>query len=191
MVFLLDASGSVGINNFYKEKQFIISSLARFVISPNDAQTSIVMFSNQPENQFNLNTFYDMRSIIGRINQIPYQAGGTYTSAALTFAQTQSFSAAAGARPDARSILVIITDGQATDPKQTIQAAETLKQDNITIIAVGIGVGIDMVELNAIASDPRYIIQANDFEALGKFYGTIHELSCVVGKLIYKIDTSK
>lgn len=182
LVFLLDASGSVGIENFEKEKQFIIESSNQFIIGPNDAQVSVVMFSNQPHNQFNLSEFDNISSITNQINAIPYEAGGTYTSLALQFASDNSFTAEAGNRPDAIDVLVVVTDGKSTDHTQTLREAAALKQRNIVIVGVGIGSAVDAQELNGIATSPLYVMYANDFDALRHFYRDIHDISCIIGK---------
>ncbi|XP_052073225.1 collagen alpha-1(XX) chain-like, partial [Mytilus californianus] len=179
LVFLLDASGSVGINNFNKEKNFISNSLSRFVIGPNDTQVSVVTFSNQPVSQFNLSEYQDRESIVNETNSIAYQAGGTYTSSALAFTRDYSFTAASGDRPDAKNFLIVITDGKATDPSQTLVEAAKLKQDQIVIIGVGIGSGVDTTELSAIASGSQYVLHVDDFNSLTKFFGDIHQLSCI------------
>lgn len=181
LVYLLDASGSVELPNFNKEKAFISQSLSRFVIGPDDAQVSVVMYSNQPENAFNLNKFTDSASIVNAINRIPYPAGGTYTSAALKYAGTNSFTPASGDRPDAKNVLVVITDGKSADPAKTQAEAQALKQQGAIIIAIGIGNGIDKNELNGIASGPGFVLNVDDFDALPKVYGTIHEFSCIIG----------
>lgn len=181
-MFLLDASGSVGQENFEKEKQFIIQSANQFNIGPNDAQVSVVMFSNQPHNQFNLSQFDNITSITNEINAIPYPAGGTYTSLALAFAGDYSFTAEAGNRLDAVDVLVVVTDGKSTDHAQTLREAANLKQRNIVIVGVGIGSGVDTQELNGIATGPLYVMYANDFNALSHFYKDIHDISCIVGE---------
>ncbi|VDH94990.1 Hypothetical predicted protein [Mytilus galloprovincialis] len=179
LVFLLDASGSVGIDNFNKEKEFISNSLSRFIIGPNDTQVSVVMFSNQPVSQFNLSEYQDRESIVNETNSIPYQAGGTYTSSALAFTRDYSFTAPSGDRPDARNFLIVITDGKSTDPTQTLVEAANLKQNQIVIIGVGIGSGVDRTELSAIASGSQYVLHVDNFNSLSQFYGDIHQLACI------------
>lgn len=76
--------------------------------------------------------------------------------------------------------MVVITDGKSTDPAQTIKEAKTLHGTNISVIAVGIGRGVDNNELNVIATDPQYVLNVDDFDALKKIYGSVHELACKI-----------
>lgn len=177
LVFMIDASGSVGSANFRKMKSFVSNSVSHFTIGPNDARVGAITFSSQPHFQFALNKYTDKSSLSNAIQKIPYQSGGTNTDIALTYVEKNTFTAASGDRIDARDILVIITDGKSSHPPQTALEANRLKQRNVEIIVVGIG-HADKAELNKMASDPAYVLYATDFDSLSHIYDAIHSIAC-------------
>ncbi|CAC5378865.1 COL12A [Mytilus coruscus] len=177
LVFLIDASGSIGSANFRKIKSFVSNSVSHFTIGPNDAQVGAITFSSQPHFQFALNKYKDNSSLSNAIQHIPYQSGGTNTDTALTFVEQNTFTAISGDRISAQNILVIITDGKSSHPPKTALEANRLKQRNVQIIAVGIG-NADKAELNNIASDPAYVLYATDFDSLSHIYDAIHSIAC-------------
>ncbi|XP_052103552.1 collagen alpha-1(XII) chain-like [Mytilus californianus] len=83
---------------------------------------------------------------------IRYNSGGTNTGDALKFVGSNIFQPSSGDRINARNILVVITDGRSNNHLSTIAQANHLKNNNILIIAVGIGSGISKSELDGMAS---------------------------------------
>jgi hypothetical protein len=81
-------------------------------------------------------------------------------------------------------VLVVLTDGQATclygpdicfDPTE---AAQALRDDGVTILAVGVGSAANTAELNAIAGSPQNVFQVSNFAALPDISAEIEGRSC-------------
>ncbi|XP_063427264.1 collagen alpha-1(XII) chain-like [Mytilus trossulus] len=178
LAFLVDSSGSVGSANFVKVKNFVASSLNRFIIGNRDTLASVATFSSTPHEEVKLNSFHDKLSLINAINGIRYISGGTNTGQALKFVGSNIFQPSSGDRIDARNVLVVITDGRSNNHLATIAEANHLKHNNILIIAVGIGSGISKSELAAIASRPSLVLHVEDFNALSHIYDSIHSIAC-------------
>jgi von Willebrand factor type A domain len=64
---------------------------------------------------------------------IPYPfASGTNTASALSFISTNNmFGTSFGGRDDAQNILIVITDGQSSNPNQSMNNSETLIVDYV------------------------------------------------------------
>ena len=58
---------------------------------------------------------------------IPTASGGTNTAAALQQAESTLFDISKGARPDAKKIVVLVTDGASNSYTSTVTAANSLK----------------------------------------------------------------
>lgn len=96
IVFLLDASGSVGSTNFQKVKDFVHDMMNSFNIGPTAVQVGVDTFQSNVKSEFNMNKYSDRPAIQNAINNIQYTAGGTHTGEAIRFVRSDSFSSAAG-----------------------------------------------------------------------------------------------
>ena len=64
IVFLLDASGSVGTTNFQKQKEFVNKIANTFEIGPNNVQIGITTFSTGVHNQWDLNAYHAKSALL-------------------------------------------------------------------------------------------------------------------------------
>ena len=156
LIFVLDASGSIGSSNFQLMRNLVANVVRNLEIGPNRTRVGIIVYSDSASVQFSLNTYMTSASLLQAIANIPYTAGGTNTGAAI---QTciQQFSTFYGARPISSGIpriAIVVTDGRSYSPTATIAAAQMAHSRNILSYAVGVGGNVDMTELSAIASDP-------------------------------------
>lgn len=65
------------------------------------------------------------------IDQIRYMGGGTNTADGIRYVHEQVFSTSGGARSNVPRIMVVITDGQSSNPSATAAEADSARQDNI------------------------------------------------------------
>lgn len=95
IVFALDASGSIGDDNFRKETQFVTNVIASLDIAspsnPNGVQVGLLTFSDNVSIQFQLNNFTDKRQLLEAINA-PYTRGSTNTAYAIRYASLDRMS---------------------------------------------------------------------------------------------------
>lgn len=178
IVFLLDSSGSVGTTNFQKQKDFVAKFAQSFTIGPHNVQIGVVTFASTVHNEFNLNTFHDKHSLVNAINGIHYNSGSTYTHTALQYVEKNSFTSAAGDRPGVANILIVMTDGQSTNPTQTQSETVKLHQMNLKVFGIGIGSGVDRTELGHIASDSKHVFLVNNFDALKTLQAELKNTTC-------------
>jgi Mg-chelatase subunit ChlD len=117
VVFLLDRSGSVGKSAFQTELQFIAEFAKHYVIGPRNVQIGVVTFSGSPTKVFDLKSIHDINELEKKLMNIKYIFNGTHTSTALKFVRENSFSTAAGDRPNVPNFLIVITDGKSRPAK--------------------------------------------------------------------------
>ncbi|CAG2224228.1 COL6A [Mytilus edulis] len=178
IVFLVDASGSVGATNFKKELEFVSTILSNFTIDPDHVQVGVVTFDSKTYLRIKLNQYNDTKSIQNAVKGIPYTGQLTKTDIALQFILSKVFVPSAGDRSDAKDVLVILTDGVSGNPLNTAKQAYIYKEKHIQVISVGIGRGANKEELTNMASVPGYVFQVTDFSKLLGIQKTIHALSC-------------
>ena len=89
--------------------------------------------------------------------------GGTKTDMALLMMNEMFRSRG---RSNVPHIAIVMTDGQSDYPQLTIQQAIAVRDDGITVFAIGIGDRVDDFELSMIASSPDYVFTVNSFDAL-------------------------
>ncbi|XP_066300013.1 collagen alpha-3(VI) chain-like [Branchiostoma lanceolatum] len=176
IVFLLDGSGSVGASNFDLLKTFTTRIAGNFDVSTNLTRIGVVQYSDQPNNEFVLNTFSTEAEVIAAISAIGYQNGGTATGAAIDHVRQNVFISASGDRADAPNILIVMTDGVSNDDVSV--PAMAARDAGITIYSVGIGDGVDINTLQQIAGDPNKVLQATGFSSLDEIGGRLEELVC-------------
>ena len=95
----------------------------------------------------------------------------------------QMLTDAEGDRADVTDILILFTDGEASDPQKQLEEANLLKQNGVKIISVGFGSFIDLDSLNKTASPSckgtgkKLLFQA-DFKELDSITNAIAQEAC-------------
>ncbi|MCI4374056.1 hypothetical protein PGIGA_G00001650 [Pangasianodon gigas] len=167
IVFLVDGSQSIGTENFQKIRDFLLTLVNTFDVSPDKVRIGLVQYSDSPHTEFYLNSFETKQKILDYITTLSYQAGGTKTGLGLSFLLKQHFVKEAGSRAEdgVPQIAVVITDGQSQDNVEP--HAQDLKRQGIILYAIGIK-DADMEQLKEIATKPheQHIYGVSDFTAL-------------------------
>lgn len=178
IVFLLDSSSSEGAVNFHRQLDFVSRVVNDFQIGAAKVQIGVVTFSDSPVKEFGLNQYGAKSSLLTAIQQIGYLQGTTHTESALKFAREEMFTAADGARDDAKHYVIILTDGVSSNTNETIAQANMLKQQGVEVIAVGIGSNVNKEEINAMASDLNHVFTVSNFSALRTIREDIKKAAC-------------
>lgn len=154
IVFLVDGSGSIGSTNFNKLKSFLKGITGQLDVGADKVHVGVEQFSNYPSIEFPLNMHTTSAGLMTAIDGINYMSGGTNTGSAIDYMSQQMFSQTSGARPNVPRIAVVITDGKSSSSSATATAADQARQNHISMLAVGVGNGVDINELHSIADDP-------------------------------------
>ncbi|XP_048026720.1 LOW QUALITY PROTEIN: integrin alpha-X-like [Megalobrama amblycephala] len=170
IAFLLDGSGSVDSVDFNKMKAFVIEMIKSFI--DRDTRFAIAQFSSQCFIHYKFQQVKNTMAWQDAVKQISQQRGWTYTAAAIRKLVNELFVSSGGARPSANKILVVITDGESTDPDDLTAAVQQAQAKNIIRYAIGVGNAFNSDtarrELETIASLPsnNHVFRVNDFDAL-------------------------
>ena len=193
LIFVLDASGSIGSFNFQLIRNFVTNVVSNLNIGPNESRVGLVVYSDSASVWFSLNTHTTNTSLLQAIANIPYANQGTNTAAGILTC-IQQFNTSYGARPKSSGIpriAIVVTDGRSNSAAGTIAAAERAHSENILSYAVGIGSNVNMVELAAIASDPasQYVRSLTQFSTseLRSLQETLNREACT-GELNHKVS---
>lgn len=155
IVIMLDASGSIGYNNFDVLKEFIVKLVEQLEVDNGKVRVGMLTFSSTINLQFNLNKYTDRLGMFAAIKNTSYPSSGQCnTAGALNYARTNMFTSAMGDRPDFANTIVIITDGASDNQNLTLQEATLTKNAKIRIVALGVGNWLNMYEFQNMVSYP-------------------------------------
>ncbi|XP_037837209.1 collagen alpha-1(VII) chain isoform X2 [Kryptolebias marmoratus] len=154
IVFLVDESSSIGVNNFMKIKDFIFRVATYFpVVGPQGTQMSLVHYSDEPRVEFRLSDFKDRNSVLRAIRGLRYGGGNTKTGKGISYVLQEVFQESLGMREDVAHVLVLITDGRAQD--DVMPPSRIARVLGVSVLAVGVS-NADIEELNKIAAPTSY-----------------------------------
>ncbi|KAL8181626.1 UNVERIFIED_CONTAM: hypothetical protein K2H54_013575 [Gekko kuhli] len=180
LIFLLDASSSVGIDDFQKVRQWVVDLVGSFEIGPDKTRVGVVRYSTQPMTEFELGTYDTAEEVKEAAKKIRYHGGNTNTGDALRYITMHSFSAEAGGRPSdpsVKKVAILLTDGRSQD--HVLEPATVAHEAGIKIFAVGVGEALKE-ELDEIASEPKsaYAFHVSDYDAIDKIRGQLRRRLC-------------
>lgn len=167
IVFLVDGSSSIGLENFQEVREFLSSLVENFDVAPDKIRIGLVEYSDTPRTEFSLNTYQNKQDILSYIQNLQYKHGGTFTGQGLEFMLKQHFVEKAGSRAQQNvpQIAIVITDGDSQDEVES--QAQELRQRGIKIFTIGIKDANETL-LRQIASEPydQHVYSVSDFAAL-------------------------
>ncbi|XP_062981009.1 collagen alpha-1(XII) chain isoform X2 [Elgaria multicarinata webbii] len=178
IVFLTDASWSIGDDNFNKVVKFVFNTVGAFdLINPAGIQVSLVQYSDDPKSEFHLNTYDDKARALGALQNIRYRGGNTKTGKALTFIKNKVLTWESGMRKGVPKVLVVVTDGRSQD--EVMKAAAVIQHSGFSVFVIGVA-DVDYHELAKIASKPseRHVFIVDDFDAFEKIEDNLITFVC-------------
>ena len=167
LVFVLDASGSIG-NNLPSVLNLVRNIIAALDIGPGAGQVGVIRYSGSASVVIRLTDNNNEAALLAAVNGIDTNTGGsTNTAAGLNLLLSDGF---IGARPPSQGVprfAIVVTDGDSDDRTATAAAAAALRAavPQITVFAIGITAGIQRVELELIASEPTFVRTITGFNA--------------------------
>ncbi|XP_041820381.1 collagen alpha-1(VII) chain [Chelmon rostratus] len=154
IVFLVDESSSIGVNNFIKMKDFMFRVATYFpVIGSQATQIAVVHYSDEPRIEFRLNDFKDRNSVLRALRALRYVGGNTRTGKGISYVLQELFQESLGMRQDVAHVLVLITDGRAQDNVEP--PSRIARALGVSVLAIGVS-NADIEELNKIAAPTNY-----------------------------------
>lgn len=135
VIVIIDSSGSIGDDNYKKEKQFAYN-LARMFMNTDANRFGFTIYSQSAQIVVPLDNSMTEQEIFGRVLNATYMGSTTNTDQAITSAVNEYSSST---RPSVAKNLVVITDGLSNNPDSTKAAAITAINEGIRTFAVGVG----------------------------------------------------
>ena len=173
IIFVLDASGSIGASNFTEVINFTLKFVDGLAIGPTENQVGVILFDDVGVPIFNLNEYSDKESLLERIENIEYKRA-TNTADGLCLL-LEGFKDENGARLSAGDVFrlaIVMTDGRSNrvsercNGSSTVEVAEKVHNFShpILVFAIGVSDGINDEELKAIATQEEYIVYLSNFD---------------------------
>lgn len=166
---IIDSSRSIYPIDFKRQIEFLVKFVTMFDISPTKVRVAAVSFGMDVIRQgsFYFNKYNSTKEVQGGLRGIKYRGReygeGTNTALAIEYVRTKIFTRA---RPEAKKLCIVLTDGRSTDPMKTQEEAALIKQGDVEMVAIGIGNRISMKELNGIASSPDLVFTVESHSLL-------------------------
>ncbi|KAH9492390.1 hypothetical protein Btru_050999 [Bulinus truncatus] len=179
IIYVLDSSGSIGVENYKLMLQFASNITERFTIGTSDVLFSEIIYGSNVQKMFDFKDNPTSESLKMAILATPYLRQSTRTDRALNYIlnSTMLDPNVSGARNGAKKIMILMTDGASDYPEQTKEAAKKVKDQQISILCVGIANANDD-ELRQIASSPQDVFKANSFADLKLIAENVIQRTC-------------
>ena len=168
LYFVLDASGSIGEENFERVRNFTSEIAGSFEIGPQGTQVGVIIYSQTAAFVFDLDDNSNRDDLLFNISQIPYISGGTATGDALYLLATEAFTPERGVRNSSFGLPhvgIVLTDGKSNRGIAVDVAAPLVHAQDIQTIVVGVGDNINHMELLVIADyDNSSVYDVDSFQ---------------------------
>ena len=162
---VIDATSSLTQLGFKREVALAINIIENFKsdVDSTDNRVGFLFFNNIVK--FPSSFSSDIDSIINILNNIPFLGGTTNLVAPLNFLLSDVFTDGTR-RPGAQRVVVYLTDGKqsiAPAPGEGIGETERIlgelssrlqDEQDVRLVVIGLGTGVDEPQLRAIATDP-------------------------------------
>jgi len=165
---VVDSSGSVRKKNFVQLMEDIASNLIhQLVIGSSATRVALTKYSSDKQwivPEFLLDTYQDKALMEAKIRNIQFWGGLTYTASAMEKSWKLYEPRARWDNKNIHKVLLVFTDGEATDAEDVQAAAAKWMKRGVKIYAVGIGGNVSRRGLDQITGDPSKVLRAKNFE---------------------------
>jgi hypothetical protein len=166
-LILLDGSGSVNWYGpgFEQERAFTLNLFELLSIGEEGTKAGVILFSWEAELVSPLTT--DKAALVDAVQGMVWPHWTTDTAAALTMAQTELTNSGRPEIPKERTIVFLITDGNANSVSAANAAAEAVKEvATLFVVVVGSSINLNVVKKWATWPEEEHLIQVDEFELL-------------------------
>ncbi|XP_039250943.2 uncharacterized protein LOC120328499 [Styela clava] len=189
LIILVDGSKSVKPENFLLVKAWIKDLAKGFNIDSGSVQIGVVQYSywypRRPmwrqryiKTEISLGRYRKLSSFSRAVDRIRYQGYQTFTAHAINKTVDYDFQSRYSRYPEAQRVIILLTDGRATDEADLPLAIEHAEKDaGVMIFAVGVG-EYSLEELQLFThNDRKRIFELKNF---GELHNIVYELSLLL-----------
>ena len=182
--FIVDSSGSLA-REYSKEKEFVKSVADSLHISPDrGSQVAVVLFSFYSQLSIKFTDHTNANDFKRAVDALPLMRSTTRIDRALTTAYNEMFNEKNGMRVKVPKVLILLTDGEQTKGADAIppeQVVQKFHDAGIKVIVIGIGTGVNSVELGKMVKSRENLYLAKSFDQLksGQFVDNIIGSTCL------------
>uniref|UniRef100_A0A8P4KC81 VWFA domain-containing protein n=1 Tax=Dicentrarchus labrax TaxID=13489 RepID=A0A8P4KC81_DICLA len=179
IIFLVDGSKSIGETNFKSMQTFMESIVNQTTVGKDLTRFGVIRYSTRVESVFTLKDHDSKQKVLAQIKELELLNEDTYTSKALKYS-LDFFNEQHGGRKALKvpQILMVITDGEATDPYQLKPNSDALRNNGITVISIGVKDANKTQLLTMAGDDPSKVFYVDNFKALETLYKNISSILC-------------
>lgn len=174
----MDGSYSVG-DKFISIQMFMATVVNQTTVGRNLTRFGVILYSTNPKSIFPLSQYGSRREVLQAISALKSPGGDTFTGRALNYS-FDYFDAANGGRAKlgVPQILMVITDGDATDHHDLVAPSEALRDSGVSVFSIGVE-GAIKNQLDIMAGhDPSRVFYVDSFDALETLYKNISTVLC-------------
>ncbi|NXF93472.1 VWA2 protein, partial [Eubucco bourcierii] len=180
LVFAVDASAGVGLENFLRLRGFVRSSSLHFSINRDATQMALVAYGSRAHTAFALDTHPTSGSaLLQAIGQLPFLGGSASARTALLHVFGDVVTVQKGARPGVNKVVVVLTNGGGME--DAAAPAQQLRRSGVLVFVVAIGDAQRDVLLR-VAGSPDYLVHISSYEDLQYYQDLIIERICEEAK---------
>ncbi|KAM9806315.1 collagen alpha-6(VI) chain isoform 1-T1 [Syngnathus typhle] len=179
IIFLVDGSTSITRKKFESMLKFMSSMVNQTTVGSELTRFGVILFSTNATANFTLNQYESKRDVLKAIADLEFPYGDTYTGKALKYT-LPFFNAEYGGRAASKvpQILMVITDGDATDRHNLRQPSVALRDKGIKVFSIGVEGAIrEQLEIMA-GNDSNRIFYVDNFDALETLHKNISYVFC-------------
>ena len=161
VAFLVDSSGSISGKNYRKVKEFVSNLASNFNISPGGSRAAVVLYSTQATTEIKFTDYTSSESFAAAVQRLKHQRGYTRIDLALQRTYYDLFGLRGTSRYNVPKIAFVLTDGEQTKDPNAIplaRASRLIKDQQVRLIAIGVGEKVNREELKSIAGNDKDVI---------------------------------
>lgn len=186
----MDSSKSIDDTEFGSMKKFMESVVSQTIVGKDLTRFGVILYSTKVMSIFTLDKYSSKKDVLQAISALKPLNEDTHTGKALKYT-IDYFNKEHGGRAASGvpQILMVITDGEATDPYDLDAPAKALRGKDITILSIGVE-GANRAELETMTGGiPDRVFYVDNFNALETLYKNITDALCIPTKPRKKVST--
>ncbi|NXK50218.1 VWA2 protein, partial [Chauna torquata] len=179
LVFAVDASAGVGLENFLQLRDFVRSSSLHFSINRDVTQIALVVYGSKAHTVFALDTHTSNSALLQAIDQVPFLGDLASAGNALLHIYSDVMTVQKGARPGVNKVVVVLTNGGGMEGAAA--PAQHLRDNGVLVFVVVTG-DTQRDTLLRVAGSPDYLVHLSSYEDLQHYQDLITERICEEAK---------